>query len=122
MNNGNILVYDDETQLGEKYVDSLEKMKAVTEAFNVETLDTREFLEEMKVLKERQRTFRDGKKWNEKDSKLDNTSILVIDYDLMNLPDKGGILTGEIVAYYTRCFSRCELIVGLNLEGDNMFD
>ena len=33
-----------------------------------------------------------------------------------------GSLTGEIVAYLVRCFSKCKLIVGLNQYGNNPFD
>ena len=33
-----------------------------------------------------------------------------------------GSLTGEIVAYLVRCFSKCKLIIGLNQYGNNPFD
>ena len=63
--------------------------------------------------------------------KIDNASIFIIDYDLLSSQEEGeekneefftGSLTGEIVAYLVRCFSKCKLIIGLNQYGNNPFD
>ena len=51
--------------------------------------------------------------------------FFIIDYDLLgSQAEKSptGSLTGEIIAYLVRCFSRCKLIIGLNQYGSNPFD
>lgn len=116
-----ILVYDDDSKFGQASVDKLKELDVVTDAFNVEILDDTKFVEELKMLKERQRNLRKGKSWNDKSLSLDNASIFIIDFELIN-PDLGLIPSGEGVAYYTRCFSRCGLIVGLNFIRGNIFD
>ena len=116
-----ILVYDDEKRLGEAYVDRLKDLEVVTEAFDVENLDDDKFTDELTILKGRQDDFRKGKSWDGDSSILDGTSIFIIDFDLINPSKTGFIPSGEDVAYYTRCFSRCGLIVGLN-SVRNIFD
>jgi hypothetical protein len=116
-----ILVYDDDRKLGQKYVNRLEKLDVVTETFKVEILDDAKFVEELEILKERQLNLREEKSWDDNSLSLDNASIFIIDFELIN-PDLGPIPSGEGVAYYTRCFSRCGLIVGLNFIRGNIFD
>jgi len=120
-NKETILVYDDERKFGQDYVDRLKELDVVTDAFNVEILDDTKFVEELKILKERQLNLRERKSLNEDSLSLDNASIFIIDFELIN-PDLGPIPSGEGVAYYTRCFSRCGLIIGLNFIRGNIFD
>ena len=119
--NKTILVYDDDRRFGQVYVDKLKKLDVVTETFNVEILEDIKFVEELKTLKDRQRNLRDKKSWNDDSLSLDNASIFIIDFELIN-PELGPIPSGEGVAYYTRCYSRCGLIVGLNFIRGNIFD
>lgn len=116
-----ILVYDDDRKIGQDYVERLEKLDVVTETFKVEILDDSKFVEELEILKERQLNLREEKSWIDNSLSLDNASIFIIDFELIN-PDLGPIPSGEGVAYYTRCFSRCGLIVGLNFIRGNIFD
>ena len=116
-----ILVYDDDREFGHDYVDRLEKLDVVTETFKVEILDDTEFIKELRILKERQYDLREGKSWNDNSLSLDNASIFIIDFELIK-PELGPIPSGEGVAYYTRCYSRCGLIVGLNFIRGNIFD
>lgn len=116
-----ILVYDDERKFGQDCVDRLEKLDVVTETFKVEILDNHGFKNELEILKKRQHDLRDEKSWNDNSLLLDNASIFIIDFELIN-PDLGPVPSGEGVAYYTRCFSRCGLIVGLNFIRGNIFD
>ena len=116
-----ILVYDDERKFGQDCVDRLEKLDVVTETFKVEILDNHGFKNELEILKKRQHDLRDEKTWNDNSLLLDNASIFIIDFELIN-PDLGPVPSGEGVAYYTRCFSRCGLIVGLNFIRGNIFD
>lgn len=117
-----ILIYDDETQIGKKYVDRLKKLELIINGFDIEILDDESFSDELKTLKERQKKIREGNSWDDDLSILDSTSIFIIDFDLIN-PDKQILVSsGEEVAYLTRCFSTCGLIVGLNLVRGNTFD
>lgn len=123
MSKEKILVYDDETSVGEGYVDRLKKLESVTNAFDVEIFDEGEFSESLKTLKERQKYLREGKSWEGDTSILDSTSIFIIDFDLINpLKPSGLVSSGEEVAYLTRCFSKCGMVVGLNLVRGNVFD
>lgn len=137
--NGTILIYDDEEGRPDDFKDELDKgldKANQSEKFDVVPLDKGEFQNAIKVLEQRRIEFRNGEIDLEnipKDAaeKIDNASIFIIDYDLLSSPEekKGekeefftGSLTGEIVAYLVRCFSRCKLIIGLNQYGNNPFD
>ena len=84
----------------------------------------------IEVLQQRQIGFRRGEIDLENRSdgaveEIDDASIFIIDYDLLgSQAEKSptGSLTGEIIAYLVRCFSRCKLIIGLNQYGSNPFD
>jgi hypothetical protein len=53
--------------------------------------------------------------------RFDETSVLIVDYDLIRFGQPG--LTGETVTYLARCFSKCKVIVGVNVTGQaNSFD
>jgi hypothetical protein len=77
----------------------------------------------MNTLRDRQKEFRKSGTWKETNIELDETDIFIIDYDLLE-SSLGGFLTSEHVSYLTRCFSKCSLIIGLNLPPyrDNGFD
>ena len=139
MNKEKILIYDDEHGRTEGFKRKLDE--GLTKAdqidnFNVRSLDGPEFQNSIKALEQRRFEFRRGEidlENSPKDDaeKIDNTSIFIIDYDLLSSQgeekkeEKGfftGSLTGEIVAYLVRCFSKCKLIVGLNQYGSNPFD
>ena len=129
-----ILIYDDEPARTGKFKGELKK--SINEAnqsenFTFSSLDGPEFQNAIKALEQRRINFREK---NEIDfegnsnngmEKIDNASIFIIDYDLLRSQveeSPTGSLTGEIIAYLARCFSRCKLIVGLNQYGNNPFD
>ena len=105
--------------------------------FKVESLGHDEFQNAIKALEQRRIDFR-----NNKDIYLEESpkmawkkltmpqffSLITIYYALKIWKRKKkrkfftGSLTGEIVAYLVRCFSKCKLIVGLNQYGSNPFD
>lgn len=118
-----ICVYDDIRGRGEKYAERLRKLGIIKKNFDrVESMTHANFKEEMKELSSRQKQTRLGKKWVDESLELDETSIFIIDFDLLKLSEGKTFLTGEVVAYLARCFSRCGLIIGLNQYGDNTFD
>ena len=136
MNKGTILIYDDEEGRPEDFEDKL--MNGLGEAnqsenFKVSLLKSNDFQNAIKALEQRRIEFRNREIDLENIPKdaaenIDNASIFVIDYDLLHSQEEEeeelftGSLTGEIVAYLVRCFSRCKLIVGLNQYGNNPFD
>ena len=139
-----ILIYDDEQGRSAVFKDELEKGLGKAnqrEKFDVGFLDKDDFPNAIEVLEQRRIDFRNGEainlEGNSNDGleKIENASIFIIDYDLLDsqvkekkegLEKSGefftGSLTGEIVAYLVRCFSKCKLIVGLNQYGSNPFD
>lgn len=61
---------------------------------------------------------RDPDEW---DGPFDRADVLVVDYDLFGYEPES-YLTGAIVAYVARCYSRCKVILGVNQYGRNPFD
>ena len=131
-----VLIYDDDGQRAGEFKGKWEKgLDKANQSgnFNVKSLKHGEFQNAIKALEQRRIEFRRGEKDLENSPKdgaanIDNASIFIIDYDLLRSPKKKekefftGSLTGEIVAYLVRCFSKCKLIVGLNQYGNNPFD
>ena len=106
-----ILVYDDEMRLAATYTGRLQNLNFVKEQFEVEPITPNDFEKEMNALEGRRRAFR--KKENScPESSLDQVSILIVDYDL--LESFNPFITGERVSYLGRCFSKCGLIIGMN--------
>jgi hypothetical protein len=52
---------------------------------------------------------------------FDRADVLLVDYDLFGF-DQDNYLTGAVVSYLVRCFSKCKVIVGVNEYGANPFD
>ena len=139
--NPTILIYDDEQGRSGEFEEKLDKglnRANQIKNFNVVSLDKDKFQNVIKALEQRRINFRNGEIDLENIPKddaeeIDNASIFIIDYDLLDSQEGGrkeeeeeelftGSLTGEIVAYLVRCFSKCKLIVGLNQYGSNPFD
>ena len=142
MNKEKILIYDDEQGRTEGFKGKLEDgLDAADQRgnFNVIPLSGLKFQNAIKALEQRRIEFRNREIDLENIPKddaeeIDNASIFIIDYDLLcsqkEQKKEGeekteefftGSLTGEIVAYLVRCFSRCKLIIGLNQYGRNPF-
>ena len=123
-----ILIYDDERQRTNKFKSKLKNglNKAnQSDNFDVMSVKDDEFRDAIEALQKRRIEFRKNKAICLEGSPIDDASIFIIDYDLLgNQVEKSptGYLTGEIIAYLVRCFSRCKLIVGLNQYGSNPFD
>ena len=119
-----ILIYDDEQPQTEafkkKLVRGLQKAK-LDDAFDVKILDENKLQTSMEILRTRQAGIRDNSEFSDEATQFDNTSIFIIDYDLLK-SKAGGFFTGENIAYSVRCFSTCKLIVGLNQFGRNSFN
>ena len=140
MSKKQILIYDDVEQRANGFKDKLgEGLGKANQSddFNVVSLEHGKFLNAIKALEQRRIEFREREIDLENIPKdeaeeIDNASIFMIDYDLLDSQENEskkdemklftGFLTGEIVAYLVRCFSRCKLIIGLNQYGSNPFD
>ena len=129
MNKEKILIYDDEhgrtESFKQKLGEGLEKAGR-SENFDIICLKNSAFQNSISVLEQRRIAFRDGKESTKNGAEeIDNASIFIIDYDLLGSQGGAspvGSLTGEIIAYLVRCFSKCKLIIGLNQYGSNPFD
>ena len=53
---------------------------------------------------------------------FDTADVLIVDYALEEFEGEEDYLTGALVAYLARCYSRCGVIVGVNQQGENPFD
>ena len=126
-----ILIYDDERKRTGQFKKKLEQaLKQVGQenAFNIKTLSDEGLQDSIRVLQNKQVSLRHNRKCSDETTEFDNTSIFIVDYDLLNNQENLSknqeiqFLTGEIIAYIVRCFSDCKLIIGLNQYGDNPFD
>ena len=129
MNKQKILIYDDEHErmddFKRKLGEGLDKA-GQSGNFDITSLENDAFQDSISVLEQRRIAFRDEEESTKNGAEeIDNASIFIIDYDLLGsqVEESGvGSLTGEIIAYLVRCFSKCKLIVGLNQYGSNPFD
>ena len=132
--NPTILIYDDEQGRPDEFKRKLDEgfdNADQIDRFDIIFLKDDEFYNSIRALEKRRIDFREKKEIdfegnsNDGVKKIDNASIFIIDYDLLGSQVEEsftGSLTGEIVAYLVRCFSKCKLIVGLNQYGSNPFD
>ena len=119
-----ILIYDDEQQQREAFKKKLKrglKKAGLEDVFDVKTLAENKLQTSMEILRTRQECTRDDRGYPNECTSFDDTSIFIIDYDLLKSGAQG-FFTGENLAYSVRCFSKCKLIVGLNQFGNNTFD
>jgi len=119
-----MIILDDIRTHGLRYAEKLSRLKPISANFEIEVMCEEDFYLEMKALESRRKALREGKNPNTDLASLDETSIFIIDFDLVYFSDKS-FLTGENISYITRCFSKCGLIIGLNQymhSHENVFD
>jgi len=114
-----VLIYDDNSRFIEDIIERIRKVKEFTDIFSIESMNNDDFKKEINILVDRQKGLRKGEICEDKSLELDKASILIIEYDLV---ESVAFLTGEYVSYLARCFSKCDLIIGMNQFGSNMFD
>ena len=113
---------DDEEGRGDQWKEELDSLGAPLAGWSVRLLLAADFEAELETLKARELEARGKGTAPIVKSKFDDVHVLVIDYDLALFKGSGGV-TGENVAYLARCYSTCDVIVGVNLTGqDNPFD
>ncbi|MDP2946785.1 MAG: hypothetical protein Q8N88_01605 [Nanoarchaeota archaeon] len=108
-----LLLYDDEKAAVTRYIKKLRNIDYVNQECDIVTIKREKFKDEIKILEKRRLETRKKISWSE-ESVFDDIDIMIIDYDLINPEETDLYLTGELVAYLARCFSKCGLIIGLN--------
>lgn len=119
-----ILIYDDEEKQTVRFENILRqtlKKAGRDRDFAIKILCEDDLQDSIEKLQIRQERYRRNERCSNETTDFDNTSIFIIDYDLLD-NKKVKFLTGEVIAYIVRCFSDCKLIVGLNQFGRNPFD
>jgi hypothetical protein len=115
MTKKNILICDDSPDVEMALGNKLKDIKAITEYFDVPTLEGNNVLNDaIEALENRLILAKDGKindYPSDKAEIIDNAAVLVIDYALYDLETS---VTGERIAYLARCYSKCGIIIGLN--------
>lgn len=112
-----ITVFDDEERIRTSFKGTLDKCLPKDQ---YETKILIDFIGEIELLSHRQKDFRKNGTWDTtKRCMIDETSILIIDYDLF---DASPFMKAESLAYLVRCFSSCGIIVILNRFGHNPYD
>jgi hypothetical protein len=133
-----VWIYDNDLRLKERYTKQLRGLPVASKHFDIESMDTSTFESQMEALVRRQRDLRSSRNARfGKELILDEASIFIIDYDLLAMYEgknaqtgsskpkigiAGSFLTGELVSYLTRVFSKCKILIGLNQFGGNTFD
>ncbi len=124
-----ILIFDDEESKRNIWRDKLIQVPLIKSNIEVTIGDHEMFLKAIESLEERRKTARksdhsaDSFPIDAATQVFDETDFLIVDYDLLYLP-RNTYLTGESVAYLSRCYSKCGLIIALNQfdQGRPSFD
>lgn len=116
-----MMIYDDERRAKQRYRKEVLKVKELSKEYEIEPMEDEDFSKMVRELRERVQHSRKRKisddDWN---SSWDTAAIFIIDYDLAETLDIAE--SGEQIAYYLRCFSKCDYILGLNQFGIHRFD
>ncbi len=111
----NIVVCDDDTVAMSEWVRVLEGL--LGDDANVKAPSRTELRASLDILTRRQRTLREtGTSSVEEPSIFDESDIIFLDYDLLDV-DEDNYITGQELAYLVRCYSLSGLIVVMN-EGE----
>jgi len=115
-----ILICDDQPSTERIWENRLKGVPGLADHFNIEVMEPKELLKATKGLEQRRSKARDQKSQkivSENDEnaleKIDTASVLILDYDLLELAAEY-YQTGEEIAYLARCYSTCSLIIALN--------
>jgi hypothetical protein len=104
-----VVIFDDEVRFREEWASRLRAIPGFEKEFEAMTARTNEFEADLKVLYNRRLEARQNREVSVAAPLFDETDILIIDYDLLELNE-----TGEEVAYLARCFSQCGTIIAVN--------
>lgn len=108
----NVWIYDDSSSFVEDCISKLNKIINFRKKYTIRRFDDDTYEKEIKILNNRRIQLREDGEIEEEKANLDDAVIFIIEYDLQESFDP--FLSGEDVAYLTRCFSGCQYIIGLN--------
>ncbi len=129
-----VICDDDERGRRDEWGEEIARLLGSSYQLRIDALDSKAFNDEYNELLNRRssaREARDGEtdfvledlplkdEWSE--SVFDKADVLLVDYDLYQFREHE-YLTGSVLAYLVRCFSRCRVVVGVNERGPNPFD
>jgi hypothetical protein len=104
-----VVIFDDEDGPRQDWVERLRAVRGFAGEFETRVVNNDEFGSALNDLRKRRVAARAGEEILSESNFLDETDVLIIDYDLLALNE-----TGEEVAYLARCFSDCGIIIGVN--------
>jgi hypothetical protein len=107
-----ILVYDDVERWATNYTNHLTTERTVSSRFDVEPIANGQLQEQLRILEGRQAASRGTSHRVPGQSKFDDVDVFIVDIDLVESANP--FLTGDRLAYLIRCFSECEVIIGLS--------
>jgi hypothetical protein len=116
-----ICIFDDDDRGLAQQIEN--KLKRIVKDYDVEIIPFDSFSDAIDSLRNRRQAARQRSPEAEGKNLLDETAILIVDYDLPTFHD--GFATGEEVAYLARCYSSCRMIIAVNQyvkRGHNYFD
>lgn len=105
-----VVIFDDEDSTRQEWADGLRAARGSIDEFEILVVDNAKFEDALEILQARRAAARDEREISKTKTLFDETSILIVDYDLF----KSTETTGEEVAYLARCFSECGTIVAVN--------
>jgi hypothetical protein len=108
-----VVIFDDDDGRRQDWVEALEKVPGFSEGFETLRVEKSTFRKGLEELRRRRQEARRGSESAHSGTFFDEASILLVDYDLFDLPGDASE-TGEEVAYLARCFSKCGMIVAIN--------
>jgi hypothetical protein len=124
-----ILVVDDVPSVSSSWKAKLQKALPGNLAPGVESLGIEQLADELQILESRRTTARlsPDSEIPGKPCRMDACDVLLVDFDLIEGSSQSGRvpadITGETVAYLSRCYSGCGYIIALNRRyRDNTFD
>lgn len=115
----NILICDDETERAEQWKLDI---NANVEGAEIVVPSKTSLQDSIRSLESRRKQLRAGGLNFQDDCLFDSADIVIIDYDLLELEEGAGFLTGDKVAYLSRVFSTAGFIIVVNQFGVNEYD
>jgi hypothetical protein len=107
-----VLIFDDQPDKARRLRDSLTDIGAGR--LEILAPPTAEIEEQFDALYARREALDSGKEISGIPCKVDDSDVLIVDYDLRELKDHRGFATGEEIAYSARLFSKAKIIVVVN--------
>jgi hypothetical protein len=115
-----IRIFDDESKQREEFSRMVSQLDFPDGKFDIGVFDEEQFTAILDNMRTRQGTFREQGSWTQDgDNLLDDVDILIVDFDLF---EAKGVMDADQIAYLSRCFTTCGVIVIMNRVSHSPFD